>query len=307
MLSIGAIVGDAFALIRERLGSVLAWGLLYSLGAFALGYFMMSMTASIMAIDENADPSLALSAFGSFFGRLMLVCLAFLCLYNVLLTAAQRAVLRPEEGGFAYLRLGADELRQIGLSIIIGILFVAAYMIALFLLGIVAAVVGLGAGMGAPGDASVAGAGFGLLTILGLLVIFGLMMFLWVRVSLAFPLTLLRRRIVLGEAWRLSRGHFWTLLGAYLVLMLIVFGASLAMSLLLQGGYWSHLMNGGATDPVAMRMQFEAQYSFGPTMIFGLLFGVVIGGVTIALTGGGLASAARALAGDHQAIAETFA
>ena len=33
----------------------------------------------------------------------------------------------------------------------------------------------------------------------------------------------------------------------------------------------------------------------------------MIGGVTIALTGGGLASAARALAGDPEGIADTFA
>ena len=307
MLSIGTIVGDAFGLIRERFGSVLVWGLLYSLGAFALGYFMMSSTMSMMGIDENTDPALALSAFGSFFGQLMLVYLAFICLYNVLLTAAQRAMLRPEESGFAYLRLGGDELRQIGLSIIIGLLFVLVYVIALFVLGIVAVVAGLGAGMGAPGEGSAAA--FGLLSILGLLVIFCFMMFLWVRVSLAFPLTLLRGRIVLGEAWRLSRGHFWTLFGAYLVLMMIVFGFTLAISLLLQGDYWSLLMQGGdAADPVVMQMQMEAQYSPGLPMLLSLLFGVVMGGAMIALTGGALASAARALTGgDHHAIADTFA
>jgi hypothetical protein len=307
MLSIGTIVGDAFRLIGERFGSVLVWGLLYSLGAFALGYFMMSLTASMMVIDENTGPSLALGAFGSFFGRLMLVYLAFICLYNVLLTAAQRAVLRPEEGGFAYLRLGGDELRQIGLSIIIGLLFVLVYVIALFVLGIIAVVAGVGGGMSAPGEAS--GAGVGLLTILGLLVIFCLMMFLWVRLSLAFPLTLLRGRIILGEAWRLSRGHFWTLFGAYLVLMLIVFGLTIAISLLLQGDYWALLMQGGdAADPVAMQSQMEAQYSPGVPMILNLLFGVVIGGGMIALTGGALASAARALTGgDARTIADTFA
>ena len=164
MLSVGTIVGDAFALVRERFGSVLVWGLLYSLGAFALGYFMMSSMVPMMAIDENADPSIALGAMGSFFGRLMLLYLAFLCLYNVLLTAAQRAALRPKESGFAYLRLGGDELRQIGLSILIGIMFMVVYLVAAFVFGIIAVAVGVGAGVGAGTGDPAAGAGFGLVT-----------------------------------------------------------------------------------------------------------------------------------------------
>ena len=48
MLSAGQIIGGAFALVRERFGSVLVWGLLYSLGAFALGYFMMSTNLAVV-------------------------------------------------------------------------------------------------------------------------------------------------------------------------------------------------------------------------------------------------------------------
>ncbi|HST36978.1 MAG TPA: hypothetical protein VLK25_10170 [Allosphingosinicella sp.] len=307
MLSVGTIVGDAFGLIRARFGSVLVWGLIYSLGVFALGYFMIASMMPMMAIDQNADPSVAMGAIGSFFGRLMLFYFAFFCLYNVLRTAAQRAMLRPRESGFASLRPGRDELRQIGLSIILAILFGVVYLIAAFILGIVAVAVGVGGGLGAPGGSAAAGAGLGLVMILGILAIFCLMMFLWVRMSLAYPLTLLRGHIVLGEAWQLSRGHFWTLFGAYLVLMLTVFGISIALSALLQGDYWSQVLGGRAADPAAMRAQIEAQYSLGLHMILSLVLGVVVGGVTIALTGGSLASAARALVGDHEAIADTFA
>lgn len=306
MLSVGSIVSGAFGLVRDRFGSVLVWGLLYSIAAFALGYFIMAWMQPMMAVDENTDLNVALGALGNFFAQLILLYLLFLVLYCVLLTAAQRAVLRPEESGFAYLRLGADELRQIGLSIFLGIVFSVVYLVATLILGIIAiAVGGVGAGAGGAG----AETGFGLGMILGVIAVLCLMLYLWVRVSLAFPLTLLRRRFVLGEAWRLSRGRFWTLLGGYLVLMITVIVISILVSLLVQGDYWAQMIGGDFMDPAtqeAMQAEMEAQYSFGPQMVLSLVLGAVIGGLMIALTGGGLASAARALEVDHEGMAKTF-
>jgi hypothetical protein len=115
---------------------------------------------------------------------------------------------------------------------------------------------------------------------------------------------------VFAEAWRLSRGHFWTLLGGYFVLMLIVLAIAIVGSFVLNGGYWSQLMGGGLTGPgvrQAARIQMEAQYSLGWPMLLTLVFGMVVGGLSIALTGGSTATAARALASDHQGVAETFA
>jgi hypothetical protein len=136
-----------------------------------------------------------------------------------------------------------------------------------------------------------------------------LVLFFWVRVSLAFPLTLMRRRLILGEAWRLSRGHFWTLFGGYAVLIVILIAVGLVASIALQGSYWSQLMGGGLTGPGAQQAaqaQMDAQYTLGLPMILNLVLGTVIGGLSIAFTGGASATAARALAVDHQGMAETF-
>jgi hypothetical protein len=294
------IIGGGVRLVRERLGSVLVWGLVYSLGAFALSYFLASSMAPMEALGDRSNPGQALATMGSFFGKMVLLELAFLCLYTILLTAAQRAVLRPEEGGLAFIRIGGDELRMIGLALFLGFLFMIGYFIAAAILGVIMVAVGMASG--APGAMAPA-------AIIGVLIILCLLMFFWVRVSLAFPLTLMRRRFVLGEAWRLSRGHFWTLFGGYIVLILIVLGLAIIASFALQGSYWSQLMS-GLTAPEAQRAaraQMEAQYTLGLPMLLTLALGIVIGGLTIAFTGGSLATAARALADDHEGVAQTFA
>jgi hypothetical protein len=300
MLNVGMIIGGGVRLVRERLGSVLVWGAVYSVGAFALGYFMMSSMMPMEALGDRTDPSRALASIGAFFGEMVLLELAFLCLYAILLTAAQRAVLRPDEGGLAFIRFGGDELRMIGLALFLGFLFLIGYFIAAAILGLIMVAVGMASG--APGAMAPA-------AIIGVLIIFCLVMFFWVRVSLAFPLTLMRRRFVLGEAWRLSRGHFWTLFGGYVVLILIVLGLAIIASFALQGSYWSQLMS-GLTAPEAQRAaraQMETQYRLGLPMLLALVVGIVLGGLTIAFTGGALATAARALADDHEGVAQTFA
>src|SRR4051794_30725477 len=97
MLSIATVIGGGFRLVRERPGSVLAGGLIYALGAFAFGYLIMLTRPPVEAMGSRANPGQALAAMGSMFGIFLLLEIAFFLLYTILLTAAQRAVLRPEE------------------------------------------------------------------------------------------------------------------------------------------------------------------------------------------------------------------
>jgi hypothetical protein len=301
MLNVGMVIGGGFRLLRGRLGSVLVWGAIYALVGYAMGYFMMMAMAPMQTMGARPDPNRALAAMGSFFGTFVLIQLVFLFVYAVLLTAAQRAVLRPEESALASIRFGGDELRMIGLAIFLGFLFLIGYIVATVILGMVFVAVGMAAG---------APAAMIPVAIVGIVIVLCVILFFWVKVSLAFPLTLMRRRFVLGEAWRLSRGHFWALLGGYLVLSLIVIVFAVLASLVLNGSYWSQLMSGGFAGPggqQAARAQMEAQYVLGLPMVLNLVVGAILGGVTIAFTGGSTATAARALANDQQEVAATFA
>ena len=49
----------------------------------------------------------------------------WLAYHSILLAAMCRVVLRPAEDRFGYLRLGSDELRQLGLVVLAGLVFFA--------------------------------------------------------------------------------------------------------------------------------------------------------------------------------------
>jgi membrane-anchored glycerophosphoryl diester phosphodiesterase (GDPDase) len=132
-----------------------------------------------------------------------------------------------------------------------------------------------------------------------------------VRLSLAFPLTLLRREIVIGESWRLTRGRFWTLFGAYLVIFVLVTALSVAATFATSGSYFIDIFR-NMTDPAAMQRIMAAQLArqaggIGAMTVLGWLLSAAAGALTIALGGGALATAARALTAGQESIADTFA
>jgi hypothetical protein len=299
MLSAGSIIEGAFRLIREHPAAVAVWGLLYLLAAIAMSFAMQPVVEAQMA-SLGGDPQRAVAGMAAMVGRIFLLQSAFFVLFVVLMTAAQRAVLRPAEKGFFYLRLGMDELRMIGLSLILVIAVYFGFVIVAILAAL--AVFAVAAALG-----SVAALVAGLILGFGLL---GALIWLEVRLSLAFPLTLVRRRIILGESWRLTKGRFWTLFGAYLVIFLVILAVSIALSLVTTGSYFAELIR-NAGNPEAMRHAMEAQMDrqFGQVTamtVAGWVLGAVAGAITIALMGGATATATRVLIGE-ESVADTFA
>ncbi len=128
--------------------------------------------------------------------------------------AVQRRYVRDE--GFR-LGLGGDELRLILLALIWFAVSVGIYILSAFAIG--------------AGTASVIMAlddeRLGLLVLL-VSVIFVACTWLWVAVRLApaSAMTIRDRRLKFFDAWGASRGRFWSLFGAYIVLAIIIFFAS---------------------------------------------------------------------------------
>jgi len=290
MVTIGSIVNGGSRLLRERPLSVLIWGAIYM--ALTVASSLVLMRPIMAAQAGAAVPGAMLSP--AMFALLIPFYLGIILLSVVLYAAALRAALRPEEGSFASIRLGLDELRLIGLILLLIMISFATLivgMIAATIAGLIFAVIAQAAGSGA--------ASIGI--ILAVVAVYGLAIFVQIRLSPAVPLTILRRKIVIGEAWALSRGRFWVLFGGYFVLGLIMLVAYLVAAVFTMGPYVAELAQHGFT-PEALQAagEHQAQRQLGDIGIMtvtGWIAGGLVGGLGFAVWGGALAAVADGLLG----------
>lgn len=277
MTSAGDLLNGGFEVIKRRPGSVLAWaGIRAVLGLLAVllvAPMALHQFREMSSAAPGAGQFAAMQGMGAFQGLSWLISFGGYFVSAVLLCGAFRVILRPDEPGFASLRIGWDEMRIFGIIVVLA--FAAPFALVLFML-----IVGLLALL----------IGFALQSVpvlqyllIGVLVIaaFCAIAYAWVRISLIFPLTFLRQKIVVDEAWKLSGGRFWTLFLPYLVVSLIlgIVSAILMIPMIMQ--FFAELPNLAAAgeDPEAMR-----QAMFGMLeRVVGQPFGVL--GIIVVLSG----------------------
>ena len=300
-MTAGSIIAGGFGLARRHPGAVAVWGLVYLAATVVAALAMRPIMATMAQMGSGDMSGPAADAMSTAMARLILVQMVVFGVAMVLFTAAQRAVLQPEREGFAFLRLGMDELRLFGLAVLLLILFyiglIIVALVVMLLVGLI--VVAAGPGAAVP------------LAIVAIVGVLGVVVWFQVRLSLAFPLTLMRGKIVIGEAWRTTRGHFWTLFLAFLALFLILVVLWVAASLAASGSYFADLASGGFTPESIQRAgerQMERQFgAITPLVVLGWALTALAGSLTIAIYGGAVATAARELTTDVDELAETFA
>ena len=296
MISVGRILEGAFGVFRENFVAVAIWGGIYF--AFNLA-FTLAMSPVIQnsfgpGVSGTDTTQLASAAIPIWLLSLLLGVVGV-----ILYTASMRSVLRPDAGGVAFLRLGLDELRMLGLCLLFGvlgsILLVAAGLAASVLVG----------SLGASAEPALLSALF------SLLVPFGVATFFIIRLSLAFPLTLHRGAFAIGEAWRRSRGHFWPLFGAALVVGLIGMAASIAVNIATSGSAFGDALaeigDLSAARDTSVRLvvpQRTEARDFDLVAFLQSIGGGAVAAIWLALSGGSAATAARLLVADEFSDAE---
>ncbi|HSI19646.1 MAG TPA: hypothetical protein VK980_17905 [Sphingomonas sp.] len=299
MVTVGGIISGGFDLLRRRPLAALVWGIVY-VAASALGLFAMFVPIMQFAMANaggGAAPDPA--TFMQMIGEMYLFFFLLMIVMVILLTAGLRAALRPEESSFASLRLGMDELRMVGLFLLFAIAGFVLMMVMSIVFGIVFGAMGMFGSMrsGQPGG------GF----ILMMLLIYALPLFLTVRLAPAFALTVMRRKIVIGEAWTLTSGHFWVMFGGYLVLNLIIFIIYMVLAFAVVSPVMMMMVGANPAGAVGLMQGHVGGGIAAAILVFGLIF-AILAGVSLAFNAGGLAAATRSLTGDtDEDLAETFA
>jgi hypothetical protein len=205
---------EGFRLTREHPRAVLAW--IGAHFAFSLAITLAGIVwvgpdlAAFKAMTPNATDPAQIAVVMKIAPYVLVAVPLEVMFLAVLNCAIYRAVLRPQDNGFGYFRLGADEARMIVVGAVLFLVSLAAVFAVSLVTGIAAATIGMSAG---PVGAFV-GAVVGAASVVAALWVF-------VRLSLAAPMTFDQRRVVVFGSWPFTRGAFWPLTGAYIVAFLL--------------------------------------------------------------------------------------
>ncbi len=235
-------VMDGLRLLRREPRTWLAWGAVSLAFSLLVSVSLLVVSGPAFTALANAgarpDPAVVGAAMlGALPGWLLTMVLS-LVFYAVFYAAMNRALLRPAEGGWFHLRLGADELRQGLLFILLWLLFAALYLAVVIVAAVTIGVVGVVGAVSArgavgSGSALVIGLLVGVLVLAMLLGMLFLFVWVGVRLSLASALTFDTGQVRVFGSWRLTKGVFWPLFGAYLlafVIMALIGVATLVVS-----------------------------------------------------------------------------
>jgi hypothetical protein len=199
----------------------------------------------LKSIDPQAFANVLAQSWAAFLGIMIVVCLFM----SILMGGIYRLVLRPQERGFAHLRLGPDELRLA----VVNLLLLPLGLVFLATVDLVGAQV-----------AAQLGPTVGLLAAIAVAVP---MIWLGVRLLLATPTTFAEHRLAIGPSWELSRGRVWPLFGMML-LAVIFYIVVWALILII---YAALTQIGGGTENV-----FAAGSKITPTAVILLLLTILL-------------------------------
>lgn len=204
---------EGFRVVRRNPMALIFWALFYAVFMVAIFAMMGPNLISFVTATEQLEQSGATPSMEDFaplfqmMGLLFAVLLPLSLIASAMIYAAvSRAVLRPGENAFGYLRLGMDEVRVLAVSVVLFFVFMALMVVAS---GIIGAVIGMTVAAEMPA--------LWLLVVLLILAAIGASIWLAVRLSLAIPITMAERRIAIFDSFGFTRGRFWPLLGMALL------------------------------------------------------------------------------------------
>jgi hypothetical protein len=147
-MSLGSIIRGGIRLVRTQPQIVAAWGAIYFAATIVAMMVMRPWVADITTYQQQAAAGVTAQPVlpSGFLGQVLLLQLIFLVGLAVAFAAVVRAVARPSRDRFAYLRIGMDELRLIGLGLLLAIAALIAESVAVVAVILIGVLISLVAG-----------------------------------------------------------------------------------------------------------------------------------------------------------------
>lgn len=247
--SIGEAYGAGFGLVGRKPLQVLAWGIVYSalnmlpflLMIWLVGPEIIKAWGDLVAnAAANGDPEQGMEQFTQTMSRVnsfeALGWLTSILASAIIHAAIFRAMLRPDDGGFLYMKLGMDELWQ-GLIYLVAtiLMIIFAILVVMASAAIGAIIFFIGEAVGSPLGGWIKALG---LTAAGLGCVVTII-WIWLRFSLAGPASFAARNFQFFESWTMTKGQSGRLLGLALLLFVTLLGAELVLGAIAVGTFFS--------------------------------------------------------------------
>jgi hypothetical protein len=271
---------EGFRLTREHPRAVLIWAAFNLALSVLLAVLIISMGGErLMALEaaaaqNDADPALALETLRQLIPLYAVLLPIGLIAPAVMTAAVYRVVLGDPAGRTSYLRLGADEFRLV-LLFLIYVLLTMAMVFGLALVGGIVTTLAVLAVGGPTGG--LIGAGVGLF-------VFGLLIYVAVRLSLGPVISFHEHRLAVFASWKMTRGLFWKLLGTYVLAVATVIVVMLLATIILA----AVVAIGTGGDLEATGRMFSPNFSsigayFTATTVISAVFNAVLNAVYYAV------------------------
>jgi hypothetical protein len=263
---------SGFRIVWQRPWIVGVWAALQFAMSLAVNLFVaysagaaFTKLAQFGPLPQAQDTTAVFELFRQAAPTYAVLLISVLVMNSVTYAAMNRAVFHPEQSSFGYLRLAADELRQLGLLVLYAMLAFAIYLGLAVIMAVLVLMLGI--------------ASLGALIVLVLIpMILCAIVFVGLRFSLASPLTYATHRVDLFGSWGLTRGRFLPLLLTYLIayalsflVFLLIFAIAAILAVVAGGStaaFMSPNLNSLAAAVTPPRLIYLAITSFGQALIW---------------------------------------